>query len=97
MTHKNLKTWMSTCMIVLLYDFAAEGISNLCKAGESYEEKEAWKYLFTHLLSIITLLILLTPYEFIGIENAHQFYISLGIIHFSFLSFGCIYQLNSGE
>jgi hypothetical protein len=95
MTHKNLKSWMSSCLIVMLYDYAAEGIGNLAKTGDSYAERKAWKYLFSNMLALTSLFILLTPYDFIGIENGKQFYLYLAIIHFVFLSIGCIYQLNS--
>ena len=90
---KKVKMWIENCLMVRMYDYAAEGISNLMKAGETSEEREAWKYLLIYLLLLSSLCILFTPYELLEIENTHHYYISLIFIHFIFLSLGCIYQL----
>jgi hypothetical protein len=88
-----VKIWMNNCLVAKMYDYAAEGISNLLRAGETTEEKEAWKYLLNFLLLLTSLCILFTPYELFEIENTNQYYLSLIFIHFVFLSLGCIYQL----
>ncbi len=88
-----VKIWLNNCLVVRMYDYAAEGISNLLRAGETTEEKEAWKYLLIFLLILTSLCILLTPYELFEIVNTSQYYMALVFIHFIFLSLGCIYQL----
>ncbi|MHA8051558.1 hypothetical protein V7S79_10605 [Aquirufa sp. ROCK-SH2] len=94
MTQKNLKSWINSNLVVALYLYAAEGISQLLKMGESFEETTAWKYFLIHILSLTSLFILLTPYKLIGIENADSFYGFLGFIHFGFITLGCAYQLS---
>lgn len=97
MTQKNLKSWMNSNLLVAIYLYAAEGISKLFQMGNNYEETSAWKFFFIHLLFLISLFILLTPYKLIGIENANSFYFFLGFLHITFITVGIIFQLSQEE